>query len=395
MPLSISLFFIMKTKTKTERAHHPFSPSTLQFREACPYYDPLGTNNAAAELGTRHHEAIEQGDDESLSDKQASIVADCLTYFDALKARYPGCTVIAEEYLPIDDEEREFIDWKGQPQRFKATTAGYLDRALITADQKHAELCDWKFGEWDVEPAENNTQGMAYLLGLFKRFPTLQKVGVHFVMPYRDEVSYCLFTREQFSRLYWRIRTIVMRALLAREQRDFTKAKPSLGACLWCGNAGRCDALAEIALKIGHKFAPVHIPADITPSLLQDPKMAGEGLRIAGIVGAWAAAYRMQKTAQALENDVIPEGYQLVTSVERKIIDSKKLREVCLQFGLTDEEIDTAAKFYITPIDELIRAKAPRGSKDATVEAVSKAFLEAGAVEMGEPTASLRMKKKS
>jgi len=387
----------MKTNPKNssvERVHHPFSPSTLQYREACAYFEPQAGENEAAAAGTRQHSALDTGDHELLSDQQVTIVEQCLEYFEALRSQYPEGKVITEKYLPIDDYRGTYKDWQGRIHPHLATTAGYLDRAIVSKDRRLAEVCDWKFGEWDAEPAENNVQGMAYLLGLYREIPTLEEVTVRFVMPYRDEISFYTFRRKEFQKLHQRIRAIVFRAVEAREARDFTKAVPS-ATCLFCANAGRCDALAAVALKIGHKFAPAEIPEDVTPSALHDPAQAAMGLRVAQIVGAWATAFRAQKTAQALESGLVPNGYQLVASSDRKIVDQKKLREICLQFGLTDEEVDSASRFYITTLDTIIRAKAPRGSKDLAVEAITFALLSSGALEKGPEIASLRMIKKS
>lgn len=380
-----------------ERPHHPFSPSTLQYRESCSYYQPTNGDNEASKAGTRQHNAVDAAlDDNLLSDDQAAAVADCLEFFQSLVRKYPGGTEIREQYLPIDDRTIHFRTWEGKLDNSLGTTAGYLDGAVVSADGKRAEIADWKFGQWAVEDAENNLQGMAYLLGLLVRFPDLEEVTVHFVMPHRDEHTYHTFKRSEFPTIYRRVRTVVDRSIHARTEHDFNKATPNLGACLFCANAGICDALAHIALKIGKKFAPLKIPENITPSLLKDPKQTGEGLRVASIVKAWAQAYSTQASAKALDEDdgFTPEGYILVRSQDREIKDPKKLREVCKEY-LTDEEIDSASKFFITPLEALIRTRAPRGSKDATAEEFSEKLLAAGAIEYGPPKAFLRMEKKS
>jgi hypothetical protein len=383
----------MKTET-TEREHHPFSPSTLQYREACPYFEPSKVENAAATAGTLQHVAVDSPLDHAhLSDAQAAAVKDCQAYFNELKSDYPGCQVLIEQYLPIDDYRGKFKDWNGEIHPHLATTAGYLDRAIVSKDRKSADICDWKFGEWDVEPAENNVQGISYLLGIVRKIPSIDKVTVRFVMPYRDEITYHTFHRPEFQALHQRIRAIVFRAVEAREKRDFTQATPC-SACIFCANAGRCDALTAMVIRVGQKFSPLQIPEDITPTLVQNSEQSGLGLRLTTVVTAWAQAYRAQKTVQALESGVVPDGYSLVGMSERKIIDPEKLREVCVQFGLTEAEVNGSARYFITTIDELIRAKAPRGSKDAAIEVISQALLDAGAIEKTPEVACLRMKKK-
>lgn len=378
-----------------ERGHHPFSPSSLQYREACPYFDPADGDNEASRAGTLQHDAVEAGQDNPLlTDKQAAAVADCIRYAEQVASKYPGGTILTEQYLPIDDERISYLDWDGNRHVMGGTTAGYADRIIISADGRTAEIIDWKFGQWDVEPTENNLQGMAYLLGVLKQFPNLQTVTVHFVLPHRDEVDVHTFTRSEFEGMYVRIRCVVLRAVEARKIKDFTKATPNMGACRFCANAGRCDALSSIALRIGHKFNPVKVPENINPSLLRDPKEVGLGLRVAGVIEAWAKAYKAQAGAKAIaDEDFIPDGFVLVSSEKREIVDNKKFREIARQF-LTDEELESATKFFITPIEDMISAKAPRGEKKATCDEFSQALIDVGAVELGLPNAFLRMDRK-
>lgn len=329
-----------------------------------------------------------------LSDAQALAVGECLKYAEQVAAKYPGGTIIKEEYLPIDDARIVFSDFDGGSHTMEGTTAGYADFIVISKDGTVGEIVDWKFGQWSVEDTSNNTQGMAYLLGLLKRFPNLQQVTVHFVLPHRDEVDVHTFHRAEFDGLYRRVRTIVLRSVEARRVKDFTKATPNLGACLFCANAGRCDALTEIALSIGKKFAPIQIPENITPSLLRDPQETGMGMKVASVIQAWAKAYKAQAGQIALEEDgFIPEGYILVSSADREIKDNKKFREIAREY-LSEEEIDSATKISITPIEDMIKAKAPRGQKETTREAFSQALFDADAVELGAEKAFLRMERK-
>src|SRR5688572_1930013 len=87
------------------KSHHAFSPSTLQMREACPKYQPNHNENEAALLGSLQHAAVESGEDnDELTDVRAFAAAECLGFFQERAKAYPGCTVIQEVYLPIDDE---------------------------------------------------------------------------------------------------------------------------------------------------------------------------------------------------------------------------------------------------------------------------------------------------
>lgn len=382
------------------RAHHAFSPSTLQYREACAYYDPTSGDNSASRAGTLQHDATDKGeDDERLSDQQAAAVADCVRYSDSVIAKYPGGTVIKEQYLPIDKETIPYLTWARELKQIFGTSAGYLDLGVVSACQRFAEIVDYKFGAWAVEPAENNLQGMAYLRGLLVLFPLLEEVTVHFQMPHRDEIDKHTFKRSDFPGIYLRIRTVVMRAIAARADaavnpNSFEKATPNIGACVFCSNIGRCDAVAKFSLRIGHKFSPLQVPQEITPSLLRDATDTGAGLRVASVIEAWCKAYRAQAGAKAIAEDgFIPEGYVLVSSQDREIVDNKKFREIAKNY-LTDEEIESCVRISITPIEDLIKSKAARGVKEATREEFDAKLKEAGAVELGAEKAYLKMDRK-
>src|SRR3970282_429181 len=87
------------------RAHHPYSPSTLQARESCPKYAPMNTESAASLKGTRQHDAIETAEGKPLlTDHEALAVAECLAYADNVAKKYPGGTIFKEEYFSIDQE---------------------------------------------------------------------------------------------------------------------------------------------------------------------------------------------------------------------------------------------------------------------------------------------------
>lgn len=377
------------------RIHHPYSPSTLQAREACPCWSSRQGTTEAAEDGTRQHDAAEQGlDDPRLSDAQAAAVAQCRDHCDRLAASFPGATVLREQYLPVDDEQIEIFKNATDSVIFKGTTAGFADWALVTADGLHGELVDYKFGQHAVETADNNLQGLAYALGLKKKFPTLEDVTVTFLLPHRDEVDQTTFDMTQPDALLLRIKTVVHRAMEAKRAGDFLAAQPSVSACTFCGELGRCPKVAELALRVGRKYRPIDVPASLTPSLMMDPAQVGLGLQLAMVLKAWAEAYRAQATQKTiLSDDFVPAGYKLVSSVKRSVRKAHLLVDVAKEF-LPEDQWPMLAELMdipLGPVEKLISAAAPRGSKEDTVKEFGERILEDGAVEEGEAYAYLRM----
>lgn len=384
------------------RIHHPYSPSTLQAREACPKYQSRNNESEASRKGTRQHDAVEgEQDNALLADHEAIAVAECIAYAESVAKKYPGGTVLKEVYLPIDDEEIVIRYADGGGDVFKGTTAGYLDFAVVSADETAAEIIDYKFGQHGVEPAENNLQGIAYMLGLLKKFPKLETCKVQFVLPHRDEIDQHTFllSQENVDDHRLRVVAVVRRAEeAAKVPNDFSMANPTLGACLFCSLIGKCPKVAEKVLKIGQKFAPLQLPENVNPSLISDPADTALGIKVAQIAEAWAKAFRAGATEKAISDpDFMPEGYVLVTSTRRIVLDARKLADIGKEFvpEAAAPEIEKLFDIPIGGIEGLIKLAAPRGQKEKTVDAFGEAAIARGALELGAPFAFLKQSTKN
>jgi len=390
--------------TDAERAHHPFSPSTLQARELCPKYTPRsGETSEAAEAGTRQHSAVElEEDNDILDDNQAIAVASCVAFCDNLvKRKYDGKPGhdIKEGYWPVDGKRirlRVPSDDKGgvKSQTFKGTTAGYADRVFVSKCETFADVVDWKFGMFEVTDAEHNLQGIAYLLGVVRKFPKIQRVTVNFISPHRDEWTFHTFTRDSFGALYVRIVKVVADSIKAANESDFRSAKPTPSACMFCGHLARCTKIGKMMIELGQKIDPLEFPKDLTPELINDGKDAGVGMRLSGVVAAWAEAYRKAASNKSVEElDFIPEGYTLTTAQRRQIVSPAGVREIAKRYSLTDAEIESTAKIALGKLEILIKTKAERGYKDALAKEFSDSLEAAGYVEKGAPYSFLKLTK--
>lgn len=396
-----------------ERKHHPYSPSKLQALEVCPCYENQSdVVHIAATTGTLQHAVAETGiDNEELSDSQVAAAAECMEF------------VKRQRQLLIDERERAFsIVWEardirteatkkldesfGQVQEFEEiylpvdnfdTTAGYVDKLMVSYDALRAILVDYKFGKWRVENAENNLQGIAYALGAFKMFPSVETVDFYFKQPALNAVGkgleHATFKRSDIDRLLLRVKTVVRRAVEAAKSKDFRYANPTVPGCLFCAAVGRCPKIAEYALRVSEKFSPVELPPDVTPTgVVSDPRMSAARLKLAAVMETWAGAVRKLETDRVLRGDVAPpDGYEITSASKRKIIDSAKLKHVALSY-LTDIEFESTLDIGLTKLEKLISAKSPRGQKEATVEAFQEATVQAGAIVQGQPYAFLKAK---
>lgn len=417
----------------TERKHHPYSPSSLQFREACPCYENRDVVNARAIAGTLAHTVTDtRDDDERLSDEDSANAAECIDFYDRCKQLFeedrarevkrlareladlePGQTSfdvkdggvpevieLREVYLPIDFcKFEDGAPWRKKdgsglllpPVIVESTTAGYLDRGIISWDRKRAHLFDWKFGAWPVEDADNNLQGMAYALGVWRKYPSLEEIKFTFKQPLVNKVSEVTWKRDQLPALYLRIQAVVARAREAKSLGDFSLARPMTPTCNFCGNIGKCPKVCEFACKVGAKFWPLEIPESITPTEVQSPDNIAMGLRLAAVLKVWCDAFRGTATNRvlAIPGTPPPTGFVIQGRSDREIVDKAKLKSIALRY-VTEAELDEAVSYTFGPIEEKISEKAPRGHKQASVEEFQKVCEEAGAVKKGEPYFFLR-----
>lgn len=391
--LQISIFM-------SDKVHHPYSPSTLQSLEACPCYrNHETTTNERAIAGTLAHAVIEnRQDDARLSDEDSEAAAECLDFYDGrvrifqeerrlASERIPAEAVediieLRETYLPID--ECKFDD-------AQSTTAGYVDRAVISHDRRYAELYDWKLGYWPVETADRNLQGIAYTLGLFKMYPTLERVRFFFKLPHQDSVTDAVFTRAHIPDLYLRVQTVVARARDARKADDFATARPAVPVCNFCANIGRCPKVAEFSCKVGSKFYPLEIPSDITPTAIHTNRDTSLGLRLASVLAIWSEAFRRQTTDRVLRGDAdMPAGHKLESRSNRTIADNAKFKEVSLKFVSSEDYDSLLDPPGFGKIEEMITERSPRGQKKAALESFKTTLEESGAVVKGRPYCFLK-----
>jgi hypothetical protein len=251
----------------------------------------------------------------------------------------------------------------------------------LFADETEAELCDWKFGKNGVEEARNNLQGMSYALGLRKRFPKIKSVRVFFFLPHRDEIHEHLFTTDDFDRMYLRIRTVVARAVAARQNGDYATANPTEGTCLFCANVGRCPKVASLVIRLGKKYDPLQIPDNVTPTLISDPKKAALGLKLrrCKIVGG---VLRAQARCEDHSRPRFHSG-RLACETSKEKLWTPEIRGYCKTVPSIGT-VGAVEKLLTSPSRRWKNSSATAAArlhKDETGEGIRAAMLENGAVQ--------------
>lgn len=402
-------------KPAEERPHHPYSPSSLELREACPCFENRKVVNVAAVRGTVQHSAVEAGEDlNDMDDDEAVHAAMCADFADRqlallneerardMKANpadiFPPVLDLREIYLRVDDEHfsetiRDPRSGETTVRNFHGTTAGYVDRVLIASNQRRAIMLDWKFGKWAVTDAEKNLQGIAYLLGLFREYELLEEITVYFLQPALNRITFHTFKRSEIPALYLRVQTTVARAMEARQRTDkddWTMSQPAIPVCNFCGNLGRCEKVARFACHVGHKFHPIEIPADLDPTGLKSPKDSTMGMRLATVLKIWSDSFRKALSDRVIRGaQPMPPGYTLQARTDRVMVDPKLFKSVALRY-ITQEELEAVSEVPFGAVEKMVSDKAPRGAKKQTIDTFRQELKTAGAVKDGDPYTFLR-----
>lgn len=393
--------------TEQERPHHPYSPSSLQSLEACAYFRnrQVKVKHDRTIAGERGHTSVETGiDDNRLSDEDLQAVAEAADFAEGRKAQMqldadlwakaqldqfgrhvePKIEEHKELYLPIDD--LVFDDCE-------STTAGYADLLLLSHDQTYAELIDYKFGFWGVEDAKNNLQALAYILGVFKAFPKVQRIKFFFKLPNVDQVTSVEITRDQIPAIYLRIQVVVERARVARKDPTFSQAQPRCPLCTFCDNLGRCPKVEALMLNVAQKYYALEFPADITPMRVQDPHNTSLALRLAQVAKVWAESYRSRINERVLSGEAdMPEGYHLERRQgNREVTDTDAFKRVALRFLTPEEYQALCPPPGFGDVEEIINTKAVKGTKKTTLKNFADLLESEKAVTRGAPYSFLKV----
>lgn len=318
------------------------SPSVLEALENCPAYESSSSEkSSAAEEGTLLHKAVETGNLSILeNEEQIHQATRCLEILKPLEAE------ITSEGQVL----REFLIEIGPIQ-------GTLDRAILK-DSKNATVVDFKFGRQPVTLADKSPQLQSYTLGLFYKFPTLEKVTVIILQPRLDVLSSCDYHRSDCERIRLRIESIVARAMAEHKQEC-----PNEKSCLYCGRKAICVELHKIAQKTGTALLP--LPVVYNPQLMASPKDMARAQILSYILEDWATQVRKMNAERVLTDGIELPGFELRSregkmTVNETVNAALKLREA---FGLTFEQILSASDLSVAQITDLLYAQGKESNK--------------------------------
>lgn len=375
-----------------ERGHHPDSPSSLQSSESCALFLNEQRDSAASIAGTLQHKAAETRDFSILeSDEQVAAVKAYLDYVDSTNAQaFAGLDdvfVLKEIFVSVGSEKTgEYI----------GITGGYPDEAYVA--ETFAYIYDAKFGRVPIEKTKENLQGIAYALGLFEKFPKLQRVTVCFFAPYQGwsdaeqkERYEHTFLRTDVTALELRIRTVIARKKSAVKQLENTgswqSATPKNDLCIWCARKGDCKKLHALVIRGSEKHSDFIVPQELNPVALTKPELVKQSFKWANQVETIAKAVkdRCNKIAKEDDMDLGPE-LKLSKRTERQTKNIVELIAGAKRNGLSiREDVLPLLSIPFTKLEEAVKKMAAKGKGAEAIRRLNADWEEHGATQMGTP----------
>ena len=261
---------------------------------------------------------------------------------------------------------------------------GTVDLVVIKGD--HVDVVDYKFGIGEIDDADMNIQGQAYLLGVMDRFPQLQTAAVHFVIPRRDEVLRHEYKRSDMEDIRMRINLIVSRAEAAENR----KAIPNTEGCKYCKHKLECPALSEKMLPLAKKYGSSVEDFEMTlwdsyaPSKVENPAVLSKMLNVASVVDKWQTEVKKQATKLAVEKGEEIPGYDLHFRTASLKVENAQDAYDAVEHLLTPDEFMDACDISLPKLAKKYDEKLPRGEKKTARGTIEMSLEEAGVLPSEE-----------
>jgi CRISPR/Cas system-associated exonuclease Cas4 (RecB family) len=336
--------------------HAKHGPSSLKNKEICPHWVNRPGSSAAADEGTKMHEAAETGRLDELNPEQIAQVRECLVAVDEMQLEIPGCIRYPE--LQVD---------------VCGLTFGTADVVLIGTNT--ATVIDYKMGRIPVDDAEDNAQGWAYALGVFDLFG-VDSVKVVFLQPRCDLRTEHTFTREND---YQRMRDRVA-AVIEKAEDPKSPYNPHPDNCQYCGAKALCPALTAKAMMVAEKLPErLELPQVMDPLEISEPEQMALALRLAPVLIEWADAVKSHALEMVRNGQEIP-GYQLKHRSGRRVI--KQLESVWdivhAEFDLPLEGFLPACSISVTSLEKAVTSIQERGQGAKAIRRLNQLLTAEG-----------------
>lgn len=135
--------------------------------------------------------------------------------------------------------------------------SGHIDCLALNADATEAIFWDWKTGRDPVDPADNNEQGLGYIILLKRAYPSLRKATFKLCQPHNDEDEG--FQRVSTVTVEWTGDECHLATALERRLNAAIAAPMSLDTgkwCRWCSASVQCPAILKLRENMKHTLTP-------------------------------------------------------------------------------------------------------------------------------------------
>ena len=357
------------------RGHAEFSPSSLKYVAACPGFKGRGGTNAAAEMGTRIHEALEIRDSSALHNENEVEI-------------YEKTVEMEDSFLDekIKNKKREeYNEIVVDVELDGTTTFGTCDR--FTVFGKTAIMGDYKTGISVIDEPNKNWQAKTYAIGAFQRFKEVNRIIFVFYIPVRNEVLHGEFKRKDLPQLIKEVSDVIKEGEKVRPRWNggtphLDDLAPNIN-CRFCSFEDKCPALGAVAYSIANKLSDESLP-DIDIDNLDDPKTLEQLWGISKILTNWAARIKSKAVEAAKDGMEFPSLKLKSMGAARKCNNNTKLFELAKKYDLPEEELLKIASFPLKKISQAVGKMAPDGEKRNREEEFMEAVQAADIIETSD-----------
>lgn len=344
----------------SNRDHAEFGPSGLKYVAKCPGFQQPNTTSAAAEKGTRIHEALEAGDPSALhNEEEVSIYDDIVRMETEFLSAFP-----VEHRIDLKEIRVEI----GLPGGQK--TFGTCDRFTYwegSQFDERAVMLDYKTGVSVIDPTEFNWQARAYVAGAFQKYPKINWITFAFLVPFHDdevsEIMQHTFHRGDMPAIESEMSSIIERAAQVRaiwnEGRtpSPTCLKPTTD-CRFCQYEDKCPALGALVIEVAEAANPMVKDSPAVARAFDptsaDPAAIEQRYMIAKIVEAWADREKRAAVEAAKAGMVFPNLKLSSMGAATTVVDSKQFYALAKTFGLSDEDLIELATFPLSKVTDAL-----------------------------------------
>jgi len=354
----------------SDRDHAEFSPSALKYIAGCAGYHGKEGTSAAAEKGTRIHEALEINDTTNLeSEEEVSIFEQIVEEEESFIFNY------AQNGRA---EKRDYKEVQLTVELEGTSTWGTCDR-LTMFDDGTGILADYKTGISMIDPPEKNWQAQAYTVGAFQKFPELNEIVFVFYVPVRNETLFYTFTRDDLPVLVRKLSEVIKKGERVRPKwqtgtPELSDLTPTVN-CRFCRHEDACPALGGLVISVAKKIN-TELP-DVDIHDVSDPAVIEQLWLIAKMVSNWADHIKKKAIGMAKEGVEFPSLRLKSMGSPKKVDDNLGVLGVAEKFGMTAEELIEAANLPLAKIAKAVGEKAEKGQrKNISQEFVDECLAE-------------------